>query len=160
TSAENNPALSQSENKFAFAKYFPVWQFLLAASYAVLCFAVLWTNNQAWANAGRESGAIRAGLDKLYTQVAGDPQVLLIGLPDNTDGAYVMRNALAGMTRTPQMHRDAYHCLMLNQFEQTTPFGFLKDSLLRAGEDAKVFWWNAGNKTFERAVITSAPANC
>jgi hypothetical protein len=137
---------------------FPVWQAILATTSSVLCFAVLWTNNQAWANAGREANAIRAGLGKLYAQVDGDPQVLLVGLPDNIDGAYVMRNALAGMTRKPQMHRDAYHAMMLNQFEQTIPIGYLKESIRRAGDQARIFWWNAQSKEFEEVKLPQAQA--
>lgn len=130
------------------AKLLPIWQAVLATTFSVLCFAVLWTNNQAWANAGREANAIRVGLDKLYAEVKGDPQVLLVGLPDNIDGAYVMRNALQGMTRTPQMHRDVYHNVMLNQFEQTIPIGFFKESIREAGDAAKIFWWNSQTKEF------------
>lgn len=137
-------------------RFFPVWQSTLAATFSILCFAVLWTNNQAWANAGREANAIREGLAKLYAQVEGDPQVLLVGLPDNIDGAYVMRNAMQGMTRTPQMHRDAFHAIMLNQFEQTMPIGFLKESIRQADDKARIFWWNAQSKEFEEVKLSTS----
>lgn len=134
-------------------KMIPIWQVTLATTFCICCFAVLWTNNQAWATAGREANAIRAGLDKLYSQIAGDPQVLLVGLPDNIDGAYIMRNALQGMTRTPQMHRDTYHATMLNQYEQTIPIGFMKESIREAGDGAKIFWWNPTTKLFDEVKL-------
>ena len=103
---------------------------------------MLWTNNQAWAEAGRQSNAIRMSLNELYKQMPGDPQVLFIGLPDEVNGSYICRNALAGMTRSPQMHRNAVNGLMVNSFEPILPFGYLKESLYEAKDQVKLFRWS------------------
>ena len=70
--------------------------------YLALPFAagqLLWKNNSAWAQAGVTSNAVRQELQKFYDKTPGDPQVLIVGLPDNIDGAYVCRNAVDGMTK-------------------------------------------------------------
>ncbi len=122
---------------------------VLLTTFTLLLATVLWTNNQTWARAGKESNSIRKGLSDLYTnQVKGDPQVLLIGLPDQMDGAYISRNALWGMTKSPQLHRDIWNCLMLNQYEQILPFGYLKESLFDSRDKVRVFQWSSAQGKF------------
>jgi len=108
---------------------------------ALTFFGLLW-NNQAWAEAGKESNAIRAGLEKVYSSLKDDPQVLLVGLPDQLDGAYVLRNAFPGITETPQFSRDVHNCLMINSVEPVLPFGYCKESLLAAGDRVHIYGWN------------------
>ncbi len=128
----------------------------VSACFAIACFAGLWTNNQAWSKAGSEANAIRSGLSKLYKSIDGDPQVLLLGLPDNFDGAYVCRNALDGMTKTPQLERDIFHCLSINKFEPIIPFGFLKESLFEAKDQVKIFFWDTKTKEFKPLYLEHA----
>ncbi|MBX9877775.1 MAG: hypothetical protein K2Y22_04895 [Candidatus Obscuribacterales bacterium] len=109
---------------------------------------LLWTNNQAWAEAGRQSNAIRMSLNELYKKVEGDPQALFIGLPDEVNGSYICRNALWGMTKSPQMHRDIVNCLMVNSFEPILPFGYLKESLYQAKEQVRLFRWDNTSESF------------
>ncbi len=127
----------------------------ILTSYTVLMAAALWQNNQAWRRAGLEANAIRTGLDQLYSKLEGDPQVLFIGMPDEVNGAYVCRNALAGMTKTPQSQRDIRNCLMLNKYEQITPFGFLKESLRDNRERVNVYSWNSPAKRFRQLPIVA-----
>lgn len=108
---------------------------------------MLWTNNQAWAEAGRQSNAIRMSLNELYKQIPGDPQALFIGLPDEVNGSYICRNALDGMTKEPQMHRTVFNCLMVNSFEPILPFGYWKDSLYAAREKVRFFRWDKTSAT-------------
>ncbi|MBI4533349.1 MAG: hypothetical protein HY711_05315 [Candidatus Melainabacteria bacterium] len=117
----------------------------LLLSLLILAAALVWSNNQAWAEAGRQSNAIEANLSKLYSKLPGDPQVLIIGLPDHIAGAYVCRNALWGMTKKPQLHRDIVNCLMVNDYEPILPFGFLKESIENSADKIKLFRW-AGPK--------------
>ncbi|MDZ4834104.1 MAG: hypothetical protein SGJ27_10040 [Candidatus Melainabacteria bacterium] len=125
----------------------------VCAIFATTCFAALWTNNQAWSRAGHESNAIRAGLSKLYKEIDGDPQVLLLGLPDNFDGAYVSRNALHGMTKTPQLERDIFNCLNLDKYEQITPFAYFKESLFEAGNKVRIYFWDSDRQNFTPLVL-------
>lgn len=118
-------------------------------AFAAACYFGLTTNNQAWSRAGTEANAIRTGLSKLYENIDGDPQVLLLGLPDNFDGAYVCRNALDGMTKTPQFKRDVFHCLSINKFEPIIPFGFLKESLMAAKDNVKIYFWDTKKQDFK-----------
>lgn len=132
----------------------------LAVALCVLCFLILGINNKPWIAAGCEANAIRKGLDVLYSEkVSGDPQVLLIGLPDQTNGAYTCRNSLDGMTKKPQLHRDVLNCLMVNPFEPIFPFGYLKDSIAASSSEIKVFRWKSSSKEFEPVAIPAAAEN-
>ena len=115
----------------------------MAVILPALSLALLLTNNQAWTCAGQEANRIRQGLETFYKETPGDPQVMLVGLPDETHGAYVCRNALWGMTKSPQLSRDITNCLMVNQFEPVLPFGFLKHSLLQSRNQVRVARWDA-----------------
>jgi hypothetical protein len=130
---------------------FPVLSFLQPISFItlpIIAFIVLWTNNQAWATAGAESHAIQQNLSKLYSSLKNDPQVLLIGLPDNVHGAYVCRNALWGMTKSPQLERNILNCLSVDRFEPIIPLGYLKESLWHARQQVHVYFWDANAKKF------------
>lgn len=125
----------------------------LLACYLGLCFHALRLNNTAWANAGTEANRIRAALADEYEQMDGDPQVLLLGLPDNLSGAYVARNALEGMTRMPQFGRDVFHAIALNPRQPIIPFGYLKESLADAGSDVHILSWSRSRGAFEHIHI-------
>lgn len=119
-----------------------------ACTYSLVLGLALWTNNQAWARAGHEANDIRRGLDVLYKNIKGDPQVLLVGLPDQIDGAYISRNALWGMTKVPQLHRDVWNCLMLNQYEQILPFGHFKQTLQSNPDKVQIYFWDKKKAEF------------
>lgn len=114
---------------------------LLGLGFIALSFYVLNLNNAAWVNAGVEANSIRAGLSKLYKEVKGDPQILFVGLPDQIHGAYICRNALVGMTREPQLERDAVNAIMVDKFEPILPFGFMKESLYKDRDKVLVYRW-------------------
>jgi hypothetical protein len=118
----------------------------LAALFIFANTAALWMNNQPWRQAGLEANAIRSALSKLYSLVPGDPQVLLIGLPDQINGAYTCRNALWGMTKAPQLERDIVNCQMVNQFEPIFPFGYLKQSLWENKANVLIRRWSPTEK--------------
>lgn len=123
---------------------------------AALCFLILRVNNQPWIDSGNEANAIRAALQDLYCKkVSGDPQVLLIGLPDQTNGAYTCRNSLDGMTKRPQLGRDVANCLMVNPFEPIFPFGYLKQSIATEQKKILVFRWNSSLHSFSPVTIPS-----
>lgn len=130
-----------------------VWGALFVTAAA----AMLWTNNQAWVTAGEQSNAIRSELDTLYkTEIQGDPQVLFLGLPDQVHGSYVCRNALYGMTKAPQLHRDVEHNILVDRFEPIMPFGYLKSSLRDAGDKVKIYRWDFDSKKFIAITIPKA----
>lgn len=118
-----------------------------------LAAALLHFNNAPWAQAGQQANAIRAGLVELYNQFPGDPQVMLVGLPDEIHGAYVCRNAVAGMTMKPQFIRDVSNCLMVNKFEPILPFGFLKESISLHRDAIKVARWNPATLKFDPVTV-------
>ena len=124
--------------------------------FVALCTIVLWTNNQPWKAAGEESNAIRAGLQTIYGQTSDDPQTLFLGMPDQIHGAYVCRNAVTGMTKKPQLSRDINNCLLVNQFEPILPFGFLKRSLVAAGDAVRIYRWSSADKSFVPVAKNSA----
>lgn len=119
-------------------------------------FAILYTNNQAWTQAGTESNAIRSSLTKVYGSIPDDPQVLIVGLPDHYKGAYVCRNGLHGMTKAPQFFRNVYNCIMMNSFEPIMPFGYFKESLWEARDRVKIFRWDTQDKTLRPVALSQA----
>lgn len=121
----------------------------------ICAFVMLTKNNTAWAQAGTASNAIRQSLHKFYSHIPGDPQVLLIGLPDTIHGAYVARNALPGMTSAPQLDRDIHNCLMIGDPEQVIPFGYLRSSIPAASRQLAVLSWNADSGKLEEARMLS-----
>lgn len=127
----------------------------LPVAFCVLATILLWMNNQPWREAGLQANAIRASLQEIYNHQKGDPQTLLIGMPDQYKGAYISRNALWGMTKFPQLKGDIWNCLMLNQFEPVHPFGFLKPSLLAARDNIKIYRWVSGDKKFAPVLLSS-----
>jgi len=131
-----------------------IFRTAICALFSTVCFAALWTNNQAWSKAGHEANAIRAGLSKLYEKIDGDPQVLLLSLPDQIDGAYICRNAVWGMTKHPQMQRDIMNCLNIMKYEQILPFGYLKNSLYESRDKVQVFSWDTKQSAFKPLAIT------
>jgi hypothetical protein len=110
-------------------------------------------NNDIWVRAGRQANAIRASLDKLYTRLDGDPQILFVGLPDQEHGAYICRNALPGMTRKPQLHRDVVNGLMVDRFEPIMPFGHIKKSLYDNREKLFIYRWDSARQDFEEVSL-------
>ena len=131
-------------------RYQPIVSLLAYLLLPVCAFTMLSRNNTAWAEAGAASNAIRASLHNFYTHIPGDPQVLLIGLPDTIHGAYVSRNAIPGMTSAPQLDRDIHNCLMIGNPEQIVPFGYLKRSIPPASNKLAVLSWNASKEQFDQ----------
>jgi len=126
---------------------------LAAALMLILSTIILWTNNLPWRQAGLENNAIRSALQELYNKVAGDPQLLFLGLPDQIQGAYTCRNSLDGMTRVPQLSRTVQNCLMVNAFEPIFPFGFLKDSIAQNQDKILIYKWNPQTKAFDKISV-------
>jgi hypothetical protein len=123
---------------------------LLAMGFVAVAFVILNLNNEAWVYTGNESNAIRAALSKLYDQVEGDPQVLFVGLPDQVHGAYLCRNALPGMTHTPQLQRDIVNDISVDRFEPIFPFALLKQSMYDNRSKINIFRWDTSDKTFHK----------
>lgn len=126
---------------------------LLFVAVWLLAAVILYRNNAPWSQAGQQANAIRSGLVELYNQFPGDPQVMLVGLPDELHGAYVCRNAVAGMTMKPQFIRNISNCLMINRFEPILPFGFLKESIAKHRDSIKVARWNAETLKFDPVTV-------
>jgi hypothetical protein len=119
---------------------------------------ILTVNNQAWAKAGQTSNAIRSGLKDLYSKLPGDPQVLLVGLPDQIHGAYISRNALWGMTKKPQFSQDIKNCQMVDRFEPIFPFGYLKDSIWQDRDKIFIHRFDQGTNTFQPVSLANDSA--
>ena len=125
----------------------------LLLPYLALCFHGLWTNNGTWADAGREANRIRAALAGEYEKIQGDPQVLVLNLPDNLNGAYVARNAVEGMTKAPQFIRDVHNIVALNAEQPIFPVGYLKDSIANAGDQVTTLTWSPDDGEFKRVAL-------
>jgi len=123
---------------------------LLAMGFLAVAFHVLTINNSAWVYAGNEANSIRSALIKLYDELEGDPQTLFVGLPDQVHGAYICRNALPGMTHTPQLQRDIVNTISVDRFEPIFPFALIKKSLYDSRTKINIFRWDTGDKAFHK----------
>jgi hypothetical protein len=131
----------------------------LLAVCCVLNAAVLFTNNEAWAEAGHEMNAIVHSFNDFYTRTPGDPDVLVVGLPPHVKGAGGAFCAIEGMTQTPMISRDTHNCVMLDQLDRTMPFGYQKNWIASHGANIKLLSWNTTNKTLDAVDISPANAN-
>ncbi|HEY9679383.1 MAG TPA: hypothetical protein V6C76_15350 [Drouetiella sp.] len=134
-------------------KWLTYFKRLLFVAAWVFATAILSFNNGPWAQAGNQANAIRKGLAELYSTLPGDPQVMLVGLPDEIHGAYVSRNAVAGMTMKPQFPRTVQNCLMVNRFEPILPVGFLKNSIATHRDKITIARWNSEKLKFDTVPI-------
>jgi protein O-mannosyl-transferase len=125
----------------------------------VCAYLLLFLNNEVWRRAGTEMNAIRASLQKTYEQTTGDPQTLLIGMPDEVNGAYLGRNAIPGMLEQPQFSRDIRNCVFFNDALPIMPFGFLKESLKNSADQVKIYFWNRPNKAWQKVNLADASKN-
>ena len=131
----------------------------LLAFCCVLNAVVLYTNNEAWAEAGHEMNAIVHSFNDFYTHALGDPEVLVVGLPPHVKGAGGAFCAIEGMTQTPMISRDTHNCVMLDQLDRTTPFGYQKSWIGSHGANIKLLSWNTVRKTLDTVAIAPENAN-
>jgi hypothetical protein len=131
----------------------------LAAVFAAFCLLnahVLYVNNQVWADAGRTLNKIVAEFNRFYKTVPGDPETLVIGLPDHIQGAGGCFCAIEGMTQTPEIERDTHNCFMLDQLDKTFPLGYLKDTIWQHRNQYKLLWWDAAHEKLVPLPITAS----
>jgi hypothetical protein len=114
----------------------------------VLSFSVLWINNLPWHDSGEQSQAILRGLNQIYSSSLANPPTYLVGLPDAISGAYLARNALEGMTKSPQLCRDVNNCFWLDNYDRVFPFGFAKQSISNKTSGSRVYLWNLKTRQF------------
>jgi len=120
-----------------------------------LSYLALVKNNEPWREAGLQSQAILAGLDRLYSNATSNPPTYLLELPDTVHGAYLIRNAIDGMTKPPQISREAKRCFVLNNFDLVFPFGLSKNVIEDKSSQARAFIWNYDKKRFEPYALPS-----
>lgn len=131
----------------------------IAGAFCIFSLVSLCINNSAWVEAGETVNNIRKELNVLYSgPIKDDPQVLILSLPDNINGAYACRNALDGMTKSPQLCRDIHNCLALENYEPIIPFGFLKHSLFKAKNDVNIYRWNKDSRKLSKVEIPAEDA--
>jgi hypothetical protein len=128
---------------------------LSVAAWVISGLVLLYKNNNQWSDAGMECNAIRRQLEHLYDTTRVSDHLLLVGLPDQINGAYVCRNVSPGILEPPQFSRPKRDCLLLSSYDPVFPFGFLKKSLTKAATAAdnpagavKIFFWSSKRKNF------------
>jgi hypothetical protein len=131
--------------------------------FALLCMSliVLYTNNQAWHEAGKQTRSIVDGLKTISLErKATSASTYLVGLPDNIHGAYVARNALDGMTKPPVMASNLNNYFSLDNFDRVFPFGFARQSIASPASNPKgkaaVYLWNQNNRLFTKFDLDAA----
>lgn len=125
---------------------------------ALICWSassLLISNNQAWASAGLQMQAIHKGMQGIYSQLKGDPDVLLMGVPDSYKGAYMGRNAIGGLSRKPLIDRDISNALLIDKYEPIFPFGARKNYLALYPETSHVFRWDDATQRFNETRLSA-----
>src|SRR5262249_15761353 len=130
---------------------------LLAAMLAA-AGVILHLHNLVWQAAGEQSQAIMRGLNEIYGRISDDPLVFLVGLPDTIDGAYVARNAIEGMTKSPQLSRDTRNCFMLDNFDRVFPFGLARSSMSSGDSKSSIYVWDRTRLVFTPVLLPKASA--
>ncbi len=115
----------------------------------------LHTHATVWGDAGKISTRIANQIYQLVKDRSVRPTVLMMGLPDNINGAYVMRNALPGMVTPPYFPKELAMARNLDRFCALYPFALFRDSWAE-GTDATVVCWNDEKKQLEQAKITAS----
>lgn len=135
---------------------------ILLAAMLAAAGGILYIHNGVWQQAGLQTQAIMRGLNNFYSGFSGDPPVFLVGLPDTIHGAYVMRNAIDGMTKSPQLVRDIKDCHPLDNFDRVFPFGMAKPTIAVASRKGQVLTWDKTNLNLSVASLKAsdpAPSN-
>lgn len=102
----------------------------------------LQTHCTIWRQAAQISNRIVQQVYDLVKELpAGQPAVLLMGAPDNFNGAYIMRNALPGMVTPPYFPKAIGTVRNLDRFCALYPFALFRDSRT-VRTDAVVACWD------------------
>jgi hypothetical protein len=128
---------------------------LLGMAMLFLSTDLLYINNLAWAESGRVTNRIKAELNRFYHAVPGDPPVFVAGMPNQILGAHCCVNAQDGMTKAPQIDRDIFNLIKVDEADLFTPLGFLKQSMNDSKAKIKTIFWNSEKERLIPSTIDS-----
>jgi hypothetical protein len=122
-----------------------------AACLLVAAFFVLRLNCLPWQRAGQEVNAVRAGMRVINDANQAHKPLVLLGCPDNFEGAYICRNAMIGLTAESKPNLWT---------TPPVPFGLLRNQLKASRDAILVYWWDRKSLTFKKvdANLSNRPA--
>lgn len=132
------------------------FQYAIFILFSGIAAFALHTHSAVWGEAGQISTKIGNQIYQLIENRNGPSAVVLMGAPDNINGAYVMRNAIPGMLTQPYFSKPVEMALNLDRFCALYPFALFRDSRT-TWKNAIVVCWNDDKKRLEHAQM--APSN-
>jgi hypothetical protein len=122
-----------------------------AACLLVAAFSVLRLNCLPWQRAGEEVNAVRAGMRLINNANSTHKPLVLLGCPDNFEGAYICRNAMIGLTAEAKPNLWT---------TPPVPFGLLRNWLKTRHDAILVYWWDRQSLSFRKvdANLSNHPA--
>jgi hypothetical protein len=112
-----------------------------AACLLVLAYFSLRLNCMPWQKAGEEANAVRAGMQLVNAENRAHKPLVLLGCPDNFEGAYICRNAMIGLTAQAKPNLWT---------TPPVPFGLLRHQLTTRHDAILVYWWNRNSLSFRK----------
>lgn len=131
-------------------------QCALFAAFVGIAAATLHTHNMVWHNAGEIGNRIKQQMYALVKNMPANPNIVLVGAPDNEQGAYIMRNALPGMVTPPYFPQAVGSALNLDRFCAIWPFGVLKDQWA-VSNNLVLARWDDSTKTLVKTALVASP---
>lgn len=126
------------------------------AAFVGIAATTLHTHNMVWHNAGEIGNRIKQQMYALVKDMPANPNIVLIGAPDNDQGAYIMRNALPGMVTPPYFPQVVGSAINLDRFCPIWPFGVLKDQWA-ISENMVLARWDDKNKSLVKTPLVPSP---
>lgn len=139
----------------------PLWRNRLRAFAQCAVFAgivgiaafTLHTHNEVWNKAGLVGNNIRDQIDAMTSKMPANPMIVLVGVPDNVQGAYVMRNALPGMVTPPYFPRTIASALTMDRYCAIWPFAVVRDFWSKA-DNTLIARWDDPAKNLVKAKLS------
>lgn len=118
--------------------------------------ATLHTHNLVWHNAGEIGNRIKQQMYELVKDMPASPHIVLVGAPDNQQGAYIMRNALPGMVTPPYFPQVVGSAINLDRYCAIWPFGVLKDQWA-ASKNMVLAHWDDKRMRLVKTPLAASP---
>jgi len=115
--------------------------FVGAALLLVASYFILRLNCLPWQKAGQELNAVRSGMRLINADNHTHKPLVLLGCPDNFEGAYICRNAMIGLTAEAKPNLWT---------TPPIPFGILRRQLQENHDAILVYWWDRNSLSFRK----------
>jgi hypothetical protein len=127
-------------------------QYAVFVALAGIAMFVLHTHCEVWGGAAHISNRIIRQMHSFVQEAPPNPMLVIVGAPDNVNGAYLMRNALDGMVSQPFFARPVSTTRTVDRYCAIYPFALFRDSWTGAA-NAIMACWNDEAKELEKSDV-------